>query len=463
MILRIYNKIKLHVSLENRRKIKKFVYPAYNLLFIGIYSLFYLLSEIISYFGIFSFKLKTIIKERRNKNVLPKNKRQHIGIDLRPLQLAGSNSRGIGFYTKHLSHEMFKVSKSKYKFVSYSLNEKISDNSSRISDNHYVIKRRSQRLLWLWNTAYIPSRLVEHNVSLFHATDPFCIIKPTKFYKSIATIYDVIPLIYPKKYLLPTTVYRRYAYARSYKTISSLNGIITISQHAKKDIVKYLGIPEEKIHVTLLAADVLYRPVNDRDMYQKVRNQYSINSDYILYVGGIDYRKNIVALLRAFAVVVSEYPKLKLVIVGNDIFNPLEPMKKVIDAEIVRLKLNNSLLLLGFVPSEDLAILYSNARLFVYPSLYEGFGLPVLEALACGCPVVCSSTSSLPEVAGEAAIFFNPSKKQEIVKAIVLVLKNNNLREELIYKSVIQAKKFSWKKTANETLQIYNKILNDEH
>lgn len=257
--------------------------------------------------------------------------------------------------------------------------------------------------------------------------------------KLVTTIHDLIFLKYPETH----TSYSVAVHARHLNRVKKYaDRIIAVSQSTKKDLIDY-GIPEEKISVIYEAASPIFKPV---DSYQ-VKTKYGLTNDYFLSVGALEPRKNLNRLIEAFSklfhpgVETSLTPGCELVVVGPAGWG--ESLKPVTNVKF-----------LGFVSDEDLAGLYSGAKALVYPSLYEGFGLPVLEAMSCGCPVITSNVSSLPEVGGEAAIYVNPLSVAEITQAMVSVPKLN-----LTEKSLAQAKKFSWDKTAKETLKIYQKVV----
>lgn len=186
----------------------------------------------------------------------------------------------------------------------------------------------------------------------------------------------------------------------------------------------------------------------------KVLKKYKINQPYILYVGSFDARKNLLGLLNAFSKLRQHLPAWKLVIVGARKWKST-PVFEVVQ----RLQLEEYVHFTGFVEEADLPALYNGADLFVFPSLYEGFGLPVLEAMACGIPVVTSNTSSLPEVAGDAALLVDPMDVEAIAAAMQQVLSDPGLAAELRRRGLEQASKFSWERTARETLAVYEKVL----
>jgi glycosyltransferase involved in cell wall biosynthesis len=225
--------------------------------------------------------------------------------------------------------------------------------------------------------------------------------------------------------------------------------IISISHHTKYDMLKHFKIPEDKIKVIHLAANECYKPLKEDEIY-KINEKYSLNHPYILYVGGLEPKKNIPTLLKAFYKLKKHDVNHKLVITGEKRWN-----YKSIFETIDKLNLQKEVIFTGYIPDEDLPALYNAADLFVYPSLYEGFGLPPLEAMACGTPVITSNTSSLPEVVGDAGIMVNPYDIDELTNKMYKVLTNEGLTEELSKKGLERAKLFSWKKCAEETLNTY--------
>ncbi|TMC22192.1 MAG: glycosyltransferase family 4 protein [Chloroflexi bacterium] len=235
--------------------------------------------------------------------------------------------------------------------------------------------------------------------------------------------------------------------------------IITISQHAKQDIMDLLKLPAERIRVIYQAAGDEYQPVTDPEQHVAARARYGVGERYIFYLGGLDQRKNIPQLIRAFSQLYQQIgdPHLQLLISGNPDKHtgPLFPDPRPIAAELGMEKQ----IIMRFVEDEDKPVMYSGASLFVFPSLYEGFGLDPLEAMACGAPVVCSNRTSLPEVVGDAAITVDPADLSALVSAMHSVLTNNELQADLRARSLKRAALFSWQRTAEETLAVYEETL----
>lgn len=268
----------------------------------------------------------------------------------------------------------------------------------------------------------------------------------------VATIHDVIPLRLP--------LYHSSAKAKVYSSVVSRAAhnatlIITISKHAKQDIIETLNIPEERIRVIYQAVSEELKPVEDQDTLAEARARYGLTGRYVFYLGGLDARKNVPQLVRAFSHLYKRLgdPNLQLLISGNpDKFNSsLFPDPRPIGADLG----TNGQIIYRFVEDADKAALYSGASAFVFPSLYEGFGLDPLEAMACGAPVICSNRTSLPEVVGDAAISIDPDNLPAMVDVMYNVLTTPELSADLRARGLERAKIFSWRTTAQQTLTVY--------
>lgn len=231
--------------------------------------------------------------------------------------------------------------------------------------------------------------------------------------------------------------------------------IFTISQSSKRDILKYYQVPEERVIVTYPGIKQESVIMKQESGIEEIKNKYGISDKYVLFVGTIQPRKNIERLIKAFDRVLKEdrHTNLQLIIVGKRgwLYESILKRPKELGIE-------EKVIFLNFVPDEELDILYRNALCFCLPSLYEGFGLPVLEAMKRGCPVITSKVSSLPEAGGEAALYFNPESVEDIAEKITELINNESLREKFIQKGFEQVKKFSWKKTAQETLELLQEV-----
>ncbi len=314
----------------------------------------------------------------------------------------------------------------------------------------------------------LPNKLVQtpvfHGFNLFpviEKKDPVEILHylhpPSALYwgdikHSVVSVHDLTLLLYPDQHTRKNIK----LYQNNLQTIlGKVDRIIASSQATKRDLIQHLQISENKIDVVLLSIADSFQRVDDLRIIARVKEKYQITGDYFFFLSTLEPRKNLVRIIEAYHQVLSrrEMPTFTLVIGGQkgwlyeDIF------------EIVKnLQLESKVKFLDYVADEDRAALYSGAYLTLYPSLYEGFGLPVLEALTCGSPVITSNVSSLPEVAGDAALLVNPLSTNEISEAMLKLVKNKDLRSKLINQGFKQAKNFSPSKTARETMAIYEEL-----
>ncbi|MCL4459346.1 MAG: glycosyltransferase family 4 protein [Chloroflexi bacterium] len=272
--------------------------------------------------------------------------------------------------------------------------------------------------------------------------------------KVVVTIHDLIPLLLP--------FYRGRTAVRLYTQLVSLAAkrvamVIADSECSKADIQRLLGIPAERIRVIYLAADECFRPVDAADEAARLRQKYHLDGDFFLYVGGFDYRKNVNRLIESFAALKRWNGREdKLVLVGQiGTESTLFPDPRL---AVRHFGLEDRVQLLGLVPEEDMPALYAAATALIYPSLYEGFGLPPLEAMACGTPVICSSASSLPEIVGEAALMVDPTDTAALTQAMRAILSDSELRTSLRRRGLERASLFSWEKTARQTLAVYEEV-----
>lgn len=290
----------------------------------------------------------------------------------------------------------------------------------------------------------IPPILKRERADLYHSpTFSAPIYQPCKV---IMTVHDMIHLISGK------SIHKLYYKNIVKRAMMKAAAVITVSEHSKCDIIKWIGIPEKKIHVTYNGIEERFKPSPDKTLPDEIKKGYGISDRYILFVGNQKSHKNVTVILKAFKMAVEkERLTHHLILVGikEDI---IEDKKNEIGD-----KFNNRIIYIDNLTDDDLIKLYQFADLFLSPSLYEGFGLPMLEAMACGIPVITSNRTSIPEVTGDAAILVDPENIQEIANAIGKVLKDENLRKDLIRKGLERAKMFSWKKMAEETLELYER------
>jgi glycosyltransferase involved in cell wall biosynthesis len=236
--------------------------------------------------------------------------------------------------------------------------------------------------------------------------------------------------------------------------------VIALSEYARKDIMATYHVNPEKISAIPLAAPAHFRPVWNEEELQRVRQTYGIEGEYILSVGTIQPRKNLSRLVAAYSRLRWAKPEVKLpklVLAGKCAWLYDETLRT-----IKELKISDSVILTGYVPETDLPALYSGARCFIYPSYFEGFGLPPLEAMQCGAPVIVGDRTSLPEVVGDAGLLVDPFDVESLAKAMETLISDSSLREELSVKGLARAKLFDWRETARQTLAVYKKAVGGE-
>jgi glycosyltransferase involved in cell wall biosynthesis len=285
-------------------------------------------------------------------------------------------------------------------------------------------------------------------VDIFHATNH--LLAHFGRTKTVFTLHDLIFLQFPEYHLPYNRWYLTFAMPRF---LAAADVIVTPSECSRQDAIKFYGIPESKIKVIYEAAAPSLKPAADPAVLDRVREKYHLPEKFMLHVGTIEPRKNLDRLLEAAQRLRAGGEDVQLVIVGGkgwlyqSFFQRLET-----------LALEDAVHLPGYVPDADLPAVYSGARLVTVPSLYEGFGLPVLEAMARGAPVVCSNTSSLPEVGGDAAGYFDPTDVAAMAETIQTAWRDETLRERMRQDGLTRAAQFSWARAADETLAVYDRV-----
>ncbi len=287
-------------------------------------------------------------------------------------------------------------------------------------------------------------------MDLFHATEH--LLPRLSSVRTVFTLHDLIFLFHPETH---KPLNRWFLTLMMPRFLRAADAVIAVSECTRRDAVRAYGIPEEKITVIYEGVSPRFRPASP-EAIQAVRAKYRLPERFILYVGTIEPRKNLTALLEAYAALQSRNTQhaARLVIVGKKGW-----LYEGFFRRLRELGLEERVYFTGYVPDEDLPALYSAADLFVFPSLYEGFGLPVLEAMACGVPVVCSNTSSLPEVAGDAALLADPTDIRALAAAMERALTDEALRASLRARGLERARQFTWEEAAKRTVEVYHQVL----
>jgi glycosyltransferase involved in cell wall biosynthesis len=296
----------------------------------------------------------------------------------------------------------------------------------------------------------IPLALKREGVTLFHA--PHYVLPPLVRCRSIVTIHDCIHLMFPQ--YLPNRLAPLYARTSIRLAARRAARVLTVSQSSKRDIQRFVDVPASKIDVIYNAYDERFGTEPHEEDVQRVRERYQLHDPFILYAGNVKPHKNLERLIDAYHLLHQRgLDHIKLVMIGDEISK-----YAVLRRAVHRHQLHNSVRFLGYLPQETLAVMYRLAGVFVFPSLYEGFGLPPLEAMASGTPVVTSNVSSLPEVAGDAALLVDPYSPQAIADGIERVLGDDNLRCDLRKRGLARARQFSWAASVRRVHEIYREV-----
>jgi len=369
-----------------------------------------------------------------------------IGIDAR---MYGSAQTGIGNYIKNLTDNLFKIDKEN-QYVLYLREPQFSE--FQISNENIKKVKVTPRWYSYGEQALLPFQLMKEKIDIIHYphfNSPFFYFKP-----SVVTIHDVTPYHFPGHRM--SSWMRRHGFRFVFKnSVFRAKKVITVSESTKNDVIKYFNVPKDKITVTYLGVKSDFQVIKDYGIINKVKEKYGISKPFIFYVGVWRNHKNLPGLIRAFHILKTRYNlDYQLVIGGNE-----DPHYPEVRQTWEKLGLENDIIRPGFISNQDLPIFYNAADIYVIPSFIEGFGLIGIEAMACGTPVVSSNTSSLPEVLGNAAEYFDPKDKNQMAEKMYQVISNKNKKQDLINKGFEQIKKYSWQKCAEKTLQIYNSLL----
>lgn len=345
-----------------------------------------------------------------------------IAIDVSPLS-TGHKVRGVGFYLENLRKALLEYH----------------------PENEYIFFKRGENL---------PS---DTDLVHFPYFDPFFLTLPFyKQLKTVVTVHDLTPLVFPEAF--PRGIKGEIRWQMQKLSLRKTDAVITDSECSKADVVKIAGVKESKVKPVYLAAGEHFRDIkSETEKLTKVRRKFGLPEKFVLYVGDVTWNKNLPRLIDA-----SRIANVPLVMVGKALaskdFDKENPWNKDLVEVQLMTEGQENIKKLGFVESEELVAIYNLATVFVMPSLYEGFGLPVLEAMACGCPVITSKEGSLKEVADNAALIVDAYDEGDMAKGIQKVFNDIDLQKELTLKGFERAKKFSWKNTALETVKVYEQV-----
>lgn len=299
----------------------------------------------------------------------------------------------------------------------------------------------------LWLNFVLPKFLKKNKIDLFFEPNYFLPLS-NKEIKNVITVHDLFQKI-DKNY--QQFYYRKYLDFFLPRAIKNSNAIIAVSENTKKDIIEFYNISEGKINVIYEAADEIFQPRDlDKEHKQKLISKYNLPSEFILYVGVIENRKNITGILKIADILQKNKNNIKITLIGNPGFG----FKQIYED----IKNKNNIYYLDNIEGEDLPYIYNLAKIFLFPSFYEGFGLPPLEAMQSGIPVLSSNTSSLPEVVGEGGIMHNPEDYESFSQDIIKLLEDRDFYDKIRRKGIRQARNFSWRETAKKIVGIFNQV-----
>ncbi|MBM3701502.1 MAG: glycosyltransferase family 4 protein [Actinobacteria bacterium] len=364
--------------------------------------------------------------------------------------ILSNENTGTGFYIINLIKGLGKIENKNLQYYIFVKKDLVPDVVDIAGDNFHIIdidfKPRFLRVIWQF--LFFPFTLRRLRIDVLHSPNYITPLYSLGF-KIIVTIHDLTFCLMPEKY----TITKRLFYKLLVPVfIKIADKVISVSENTKKDMIKLFKVPENKIYVTYESYPEYYTKPGRGEKSDEVLNKFGIKKNFILFVGMIEPRKNVLSLLKAFYLV-DDYIDLDLVVVGKKgwYYSDVEEFMEIIKGE----SLNNKIFFTGYVSEPELKYFYQSAYIFAYPSYYEGFGLPPLQAMACSIPVITSDVSSLPEVVGEAAIKIDPSNIQDMADAIKDIYRNSDLRNKLKAAGAVQALKFSLENFALNTIKAY--------
>jgi glycosyltransferase involved in cell wall biosynthesis len=361
-----------------------------------------------------------------------------VGIDAR---LVYYSQAGIGQYILHLVNGLAKIDTEN----AYVLLQSRKDDTT-------ILEKPNFRRVSLWTPSHhrlerysLNVELMRLGLDVLHSPDFIPPYRPSC--RSVITVHDLAFLLYP--HFLTKESARYYGHIDD--AVRWTDHIIAVSQSTKNDTIQHLGVPEDKITVVHEAASSIFRPIDRAEARKQVRDRHGIDAPFVLFVSTIEPRKNVPTLMRAIWQLVECYKDDVHIVLAGGKGWLYEDAFAVVD----ELHMDGRAHFVGRVSSEDLLYLYNAAEFLAHPAFYEGFGLPPLEAMACGLPVIVSNVSSLPEVVGDAGLLIDPHDIDELTVAMWRVLNDQELRQEMVEKGLRQAARFSWERAARETLEIY--------
>lgn len=373
--------------------------------------------------------------------------KKRICIDLRISQKS-SRFTGIGIYAFNLSQTLEKI-QSNYEFW-YLVLKNYNLPWDLPSDRLIEVTRpkKPESLQEVFDFFDLKLKLKKNNIKLYHSLSP-SIINPSKSIKIVNTLHDIIPEIFPEEL---SSSFAMYLYKLKMRQITKSTHIITDSNCTKNDFIERYNYKSKNISTVYLGSQFSKELIESN----KKNKKRVWKRKFLLYNGGFNDRKNLINIIKSFAKVYKRIPNVDLLILGNIPLNKLSRLNKLINSFS---NLKERIIFKGFIKSSNLPAYYIQSELFLFPSLYEGFGMPVLEAMQCSTPVITSNKGSIPELFNKSALIVNPYSTDQISVAIFNVLNNSNLRKSLSESGKKTSNLFTWEKCAIQTIKVYDKIL----
>lgn len=359
---------------------------------------------------------------------------------------------GVGNYVTHLIKGLKEIDKKNHYILMVTAKQKGGISGTFSAFENYTVPFTSENHILgdAWEFWILPKLLRKNAIDIFHG--PAFLAPPFQNgFKSVATIHDLVAFHHPKTIPAKYAIYMRFLIRMM---IKKARGIITDTACIKEEIIDFFNIDPERIFSIPIAVSSQFRPIRDQELIDRIKKQYGIQKRYFLYVGNIEPRKNLSNLFLACNSIREKLSRdFQLVVTGKKGW-----LYREIFETLAGTAFRDNIVFTQYVNRTDIPVLYSGADFFVFPSLYEGFGLPILEAMSCGTPVITSSVSSMPEVAGDAALYVNPLKISDIAEKILALAFDESLRQELREKGFKQADKFTWERSARLTQRVYETI-----
>ncbi|HDY67922.1 MAG TPA: glycosyltransferase family 1 protein [Candidatus Scalindua sp.] len=367
-------------------------------------------------------------------------------------QLLSMHRSGVGRYIRDIANALARID-SDNEYVLFT-NSRVKNGILPVEKNfrmkltRFLIHSAGSRIIW--EQLFLPLNLRQERVDVVHFPGQSYPLLPFRC-ASVITVHDLTYDVYPETYTLSKRIYKNTV---MHMAIARADKIIVDAKITKEDILHRYDIAEGKIVVINCGLNDIFKQIKDSKSLENTREKFGLPQHFILHVGTLSPGKNLVSLLNAYAILKRKKNSLhKLVVVG-----PTGWLYDSIFERVSHLRLKDDVIFLGYVEDVDLVHIYNLADIFVLVSLYEGFGFPPLEAMACGTPVITSNAGSLPEVVGEAALMVNPLDVEGLAKVVEKSLMDSALRDELIEKGFARTKLFSWEETARKTLAVYKEI-----